>query len=457
MSTEMQMPGVAGNGAARLLAGFAVLAMAAVPAVATPEIQTWQTGNGVRVLFVEAHELPIMDVQLVFAGGSSADPNGREGISVLATSLLDEGAAGLHANAIGYEFERLGAVYGGDVSSDSSTVYLRSLAAPDKLVPALENLRRVVLQPDFPPDAVERQRNRLLIGIQQKKQSPAALADDAFKAAIYGDHPYAHPDEGTETSLSAITRADLLAWQRQRHVSGNALLALVGDMDRASAEQLAERLVAGLPAGPALAPAPPVSPLPGPVQSIVEFPSSQTHIVMGQPGMKYGDPDYFPLLVGNHVLGGGGFVTRLFSVIREKHGLSYSASSYFSPRREAGPFAANLQTEAGQTDRALALLRETLAAFVKDGPTEAELRAAQQNLTGGFPLRIDSNRKILGYVGVIGFYNLPLDYLDRFIERVNAVTTAQVHDAFSRRLDAARMATILVGPGGPQPPQGAAP
>jgi zinc protease len=434
----------------------AVLSSAPACAPATPEIQTWQTGNGVRVLFVEAHEIPILDLQLIFAGGSAADTPGREGLSMLAGSLLDEGAAGRHANDIAFEFERLGAIYGADVSSDSSTVYLRSLSAPDKLGPALENLRRVVLQPDFPDDAIERQRRRLLIGIQQKKQSPAALAEDAFKSAVFGDHPYSRPDEGTETSVGAVTRADLLAWHRQRHVIGNALLVMVGDKNGSAAVQLSEDLLAGLPPGPAVAPVQAVPPMPGPVQQRIEFPSSQTHIIMGQPGMRYGDPDYFSLLVGNHVLGGGGFVTRLFREIREREGLSYSASSYFSPRREAGPFSASVQTESAQSGRALALLQETIARFVSEGPSEEELRAAQRNLAGGFPLRIDSNRKILGYLGVIGFHDLPLDYLDRYIERVNAVTAADIRDAFSRRIDAARMATILVGPA-PVEPQGTAP
>ena len=421
-------------------------ALLPLPVVATPAIQTWQTSNGTRVMFVEAHELPIVDLQLIFGGGSSSDPAGREGLALLAGSLLDEGAAGMHADAIAYEFERLGAVYGADVSSDSSSLYLRTLAAPEQLDPALANFRRVMLQPDFPQDAIDRQRKRFLISIQQKKQSPAALADDAFRAAIYGDHPYARPEEGTETSLPVITRADLVDWHRRMLVTGNAMLALVADLSRAEAEAVAERVTAELPAGSAAAPVSPVPMLSQASETHINFPSTQTHIIVGQPGIKYGEPDYFPLVLGNHILGGGGVVTRMFREIREKNGLSYSAYSYFSPRREAGPFAASLETEAGQAGQALAVLRATLDQFIKNGPTEDELRAAKQNLTGGFPLRMDSNRKILAYVGVIGFYGLPLDYLDQFIGRVEAVTVAQIREAIGRRLDLSRMATVLVGP-----------
>lgn len=421
-------------------------AMFASVACATPVIQSWRTAGGVPVYFIEAHELPIVDLQIVIAGGSAADPGGSEGLGLLGAGLLDEGAAGMHADEIAYEFERLGAVYGADVSPDSTALYLRTLAAPEYLDPALENFRRVLLTPDFPDAAVERQRRRLLVGIQQKKQDPGSIADDAFRAAVYGSHPYGRPDEGSAESLARISRADLVAWHGRQFVTGNALIALVGDLDRAAAGALAERIVAGLPAGAPVPAVAPVAPLAAASERHIEHPSSQTHILVGQPGMKYGDPDYFPLLVGNHILGGGGLVTRLFREIREKHGLSYAAYSYFSPRREQGPFVASVQTQGRQTAQALSVLRDVLRGFAATGPSADELHAAKQNLTGGFPLRIDSNRKLLAYAGVIGFYGLPLDYLDRFIDRIESVSADQIRDAFSRRIDPDRMATILVGP-----------
>ena len=144
--------------------------------------------------------------------------------------------------------------------------------------------------------------------------------------------------------------------------------------------------------------------------------------MLGQPGIGRGDPDYFPLYVGNHILGGGGFVSRLYEEVREKRGLSYGAYSYFSPRRGPGPFTASLQTRGDQQEQALQVMRETIRAFIDHGPTQEELEAAQKNISGGFPLRLDSNRKILGYIAMIGFYGLPLDYLDTFVGKVNAVT-----------------------------------
>ena len=177
----------------------------------------------------------------------------------------------------------------------------------------------------------------------------------------------------------------------------------------------------------------------------VEFPSIQSHVLIGQPGLKRGDPDYFPLLVGNHVLGGGGLVSILFDEVREKRGLSYSVNSHFSPMSELGPFTASLQTDNSQQDEAVAVLREQLRKFVAEGPTPAALEAAKQNLIGGFPLRIDSNSKIVEYLSMIGFYDLPLDYLNTFAEHVAGVTVESVRSAFKRRLDPAKMVTVIVG------------
>ncbi|MCB1882275.1 MAG: insulinase family protein, partial [Gammaproteobacteria bacterium] len=166
---------------------------------------------------------------------------------------------------------------------------------------------------------------------------------------------------------------------------------------------------------------------------------------VGLPGMRRGDPDYFPLLVGNHALGGNALVSILFREIRNKRGLSYSASSYFVPMAAEGPFVALLQTDRSQEPEALALLRETLGGFIADGPPAADLEAAKQNLIGGFPLRIDSNDKIVEYIAMIGFYDLPLDYLEQFTRQVAAVTAEDVRDAFARRVPLDGLVTVIVG------------
>jgi zinc protease len=186
------------------------------------------------------------------------------------------------------------------------------------------------------------------------------------------------------------------------------------------------------------------------VEQRIFHPSSQTHVHMGAPGMRRGDPDYFPLYVGNHVLGGGGLVSRLNEAVREQRGLSYSVNSYFSPMEQDGPYLFSLQTRNDQVEEALAVMNETLLGYLESGPTEDELTAAVNNITGGFPLLIENNSKILSYIVMIGFYGLPLDYLETFNDKVSAVTREQIMDAYRRRVHPADMVTVIVG-GEPKP------
>jgi zinc protease len=182
-----------------------------------------------------------------------------------------------------------------------------------------------------------------------------------------------------------------------------------------------------------------------PVELRIAHPASQSHILLGYPGIKRGDPDLFPLYVGNYILGGGGFVSRLTEEVREKRGLVYSVYSYFMPMAELGPFQIGLQTKKDQANAALKLVHETLDKFLKNGVTEKELIAAKANIIGGFPMRIDSNGKILDYLSVIGFYKLPLNYLDEYNKKVASVTTAQIKEAFNRRLKPENFVTVIVG------------
>jgi zinc protease len=226
-----------------------------------------------------------------------------------------------------------------------------------------------------------------------------------------------------------------------------AKVSIVGDVDRAQADRIATQLLARLPAG-ACSPLPPVAevqPLAAPKEQDIPFKSAQAHVLLGQPGYKRSDPDYFPLLVGNYILGGGGFVSRLTAEVREKRGLTYGVYSSFSPGLHAGAFSIGLQTRPDQAQQALQVSRDVLARFVAEGPTEAELKAAKDNLIGGFALRLDSNRKLLDNVASIAWNDLPLDYLDTWTKKVQAVTAAEIKAAFQRKLQPQRMVTVVVG------------
>ncbi|MBE9515833.1 MAG: insulinase family protein [Proteobacteria bacterium] len=412
---------------------------------AGPKIQTWQLENGTRVLFAPARDLPMVQMSLVFDAGSARDQKGRYGLAAFVAGMLEEGAAGMSANDIALGFESLGAEFGASASRDMATLSLRSLSDSDYLDPAVELFQKLASKPDFPKDNLKREKQRAIVGFARAKQQPNYFVNKRFFEAAYGNHPYAHSSSGEEADVKAITVADLSRFHKQYYVGSNAVLGIVGDLSDSQAREFAKRLAAGLPRGSKPAAIPAVKPLKKARRIHKPFQSTQTHIYMGHPGIARGDNDYFDLYVGNYILGGGGFVSRLVDRIREKEGLAYSVYSYFWPMREAGPFLMGMQTRNNKRNKALSLMRQTVKSFVKDGPTVAELKAAKQNITGGFPMRIDSNKKIAGYLAVIGFYNLPLDYLDQFIDRVNAVTVESVHDAFRRRVDPARMVTVTVG------------
>jgi zinc protease len=413
-------------------------------AQAAPKIETWKTSKGTEVYYVYASELPMVDMEIVFDAGGSRNGD-LPGLAGLTNGLLSQGAGGLDADAISNGFESLGAVYGSSSGYDSASVSLRSLTDEILLAKAIENLKRVVSKPDFSKEALERRRSRALIGLKAKQQSPGAIAKDAFMSAVYRSHPYASPNDGTEESITAIKRKDITAFYKKYYVANNALVAIVGAVNREQAEQIAEDITSGLEQGKKAKPIETVKALDKAESIFIEHPATQTHILVGQPGLKRGDPDYFALYVGNHVLGGGGMVSRLFEEIREKRGLSYSAYSYFSPMRFKGPFTAGLQTRSDQVDEALSVLMENINTYIETGPTEEELIASKKNITGGYPLRIDSNRKILGYLVVIAYYKLPLDYLDTFNARIEAVTIEQIKDAFKRRLTPDKLITVMVG------------
>jgi zinc protease len=378
--------------------------------------------------------------------GSARDGD-LPGLAKFTNAMLSEGAGQWDADALALRLEERGIELGSGSLRDMAWVSLRSLTEPAVLDVALGSAAAVVAEPRFDTDAVTRVRQQMQIALRQAQQSPSSVAKRRFFRALYGEHPYAHPPGGDEASVAAITADDMRAFHRRYYVAANAVISIVGAVSRAQAEAIAERVIAGLQAGEHAPPLPPP-----PVASGAEvretFPSSQTHIYVGQAGMARHDPDYFALYVGNHVLGGGALVSTLGEEVRNKRGLSYSVYSYFSPMRVDGPFLMVAQTKNDQADEALEVMRATLARFVAEGPSEAELEAAKQNLIGGFPLRIASNAKIVQYVSMMGFYDYPLDWLDSLTDKLAAVDVEQVRDAFSRRIHTTAGIAVVVGGSG---------
>lgn len=421
---------------------FTLQAFAALP------IQHWQSPSGARVYFVENHDLPILDLSVSFAAGSSQDRPDKPGVAALTRSLLALGAGGLSDDEISTRFADLGAQLGGEYDADRAALELRTLSSERERTAALKLFASLLLQPDYPAAVLEREKARTIAGLREAQTQPESISSKALGKALYANHPYALDELVEPETVDKITREDLVEFHRGYYTRDNAVVAIIGDVTRAQAEQIAEQMTAGLPLGSAakvlLPPALPAMA----VEQRIAHPAAQSHILLGYPGIKRGDPDYFPLYVGNYVLGGGGFVSRLTEEVREKRGYAYSVYSYFMPLKEAGPFQIGLQTKREQTDEALAVVHQTLRDFIAKGPTAKELKGAKDNLIGGFPLRIDSNSKILDYLSVIGFYQLPLTYLDDFNKEIGKVTAGQIRDAFKRRIDPDKLVTVIVG-GGP--------
>ncbi|MDT8383559.1 MAG: pitrilysin family protein [Gammaproteobacteria bacterium] len=420
------------------------MALVSTTAGANPDIAHWTTQNGARVYFVPAPELPIVDLRIIFDAGAARDET-DPGLAVMTNGLMAEGAGGLSADQLAEQFESIGAQFSNSAQRDMAILSLRTLSEKAVFDAAVKTLTTILTQPDFPQDAFERERSRLLTTLKRHQQMPDTQADEAFYNALYTGHPYRTPPTGTEASISALNTAKLRAYYEKYYVARNAVLAIVGDLSRAEAEALAETVIGRLPAGQPAAELPPVAPLAEAQEIRINHPSAQTHILVGQPGLKRGDPDYFALYVGNHMLGGSGLVARLSNEIREKRGLAYSSYSYFLPMRELGPYTVGLQTKNESAEEALTVLRETIATFVQQGPSAEELDASKKNITGGFPLRIASNKNIIDYIGMIGFYQLPLDYLDTFNQQVQAVTVDDIKRAFQQRIQPQRMVTVMVG------------
>ena len=417
-------------------------------------IEHWSEPSGAQVWLVNSPGIPMVDMQVDFDAGERRSPPAQAGLANAVGSIAIKGvravgdAPALDENQLGEAWADLGASISMNADNDSFSVALRSLTEPHLLQKTVQLAARQLAEPAWPEDIWQRERERWSAAIRESNTRPGTLAGAAFAAAVYGSHPYGF--QVTEKSLANIHIADMQQFYAQYIQPCRARIAIVGAVDRAQAQTLVTQLLARLPVTTPTqcAPLPAVAevqPLTAAVEKNIPFASAQAYVLVGQPGIKYSDPDRLALLMGNHILGGGGFTSRLTDEVREKRGLTYGVTSHFTPGLHAGAFAIGLQTRPDQAAQALQVVRDTLKRYVADGPTPAELRAAKDYLIGSFALRIDSNSKLLGNVINIAENGLPLDYLDHWTDRVQALTVAQVRAAMRRTLQPDRMATIVLG------------
>ena len=421
------------------------IAGAAIP------IERWTQPSGAQVFLVESPAIPMVDVRLELDAGARRDPADKPGLANLMAAATSDGVRAtatepaLDENGLSEAWADLGGSFGGGASADRMTFSLRSLTYPDLLPKAVALAARQLADPSFPEAIWLRDRPKMIASLKEAQTRPGNVAGKAFIKAVYGNHPYGA--ETTEATLLNTSVQDMAALHDRELRPCRAKVSIVGALNRAQADALVTQLLARLPQGacPDLPVVPEVAPLQQAQAQDIAFASAQAHVLMGQPGYVRRDPDHFALVVGNHILGGGGFTSRLTAEVREKRGLTYSVYSYFSPGLHAGAFTIGLQTRPDQAQQALKLVREVLAQFVAKGPTEKELQAAKDNLIGGFPLLLDGNRKLLENVANIAWNDLPLDYLDTWTQHIKALTVADIRAAFARKVQPEKMVTVVLG------------
>lgn len=426
-----------------LLAALVALLGLAMPVQAV-EIEQWKTDEGLQVLYVAAPDLPMVDLRLTFDGGASRDGD-QSGLASLTSSALRHGTAEMDADTLAERFESVGAEFSTNSLRDMAIVSLRSLTEPDWMDAALATLTDVLAAPAFPEADFERARRQALQGLQRERQDPGSVASRRFFELMYGDHPYANWPSGERETLEALKPEDARRFYQRFYATGNGALAITGGLTRDEAEAVAERISAALPVGPAAEPLPAVEPRREAVEERIDFPSEQAHILMGAPTLRRGDDDHYALTLANHAFGGGGFTSRLFQEIRSARGLAYSVSSRLQPMAAEGPFRIGMQTGVDQADEAVDALREALARWHADGIDAAELEASRENVVNSFPLSLASNSDIVGLLGMIAFYDLPLDYLERYIERMEAVEREELNARLRERIHPDAMVTVIVG------------
>lgn len=410
----------------------------------TFKTEKWRTANGVQVVFYPAMEVPMLDVSLAFAAGSAHD-EAQYGLSALTSHMMNQGSAHQDATAIAESFADKGAQFSIETSRDMVILNLRTLVSSDALIQSSKTFSQIINHPDFPEDAFTREKKQQLMAIEQGKESPEEVADLNFFKALYAQHPYAHPVNGTKETVSALNKNQVVDFYHRYYVANDAILVLVGAINSQTAHQLAEQFTQELPKGLPVAPVAQAPQLTQSEQINIPFPSSQTMIRLGQIGITHHNPHYFPLLVGNYILGGGSLVSLLAVEVREKRGLTYGIDSQFAPMPGKGPFIITLATHSKQAKEALGITQDVLRNYINNGPDDQELAAAKQYLTGSFPLSLASNRSIATILLRMTFYHLPDDYLDTYVAHIKAVTKAQIKEAFKQQVNPDKLLLVTVG------------
>ncbi len=426
-----------------LRAGLAAaLSLWGLVAEAAVEIQEVTSPGGIEAWLVEERSLPFTALEIRIRGGANLDPPEARGAANLMMALLEEGSGEMDARAFQEAREGLAASFGFEAGDDAVSISATMLSENRDEAAAL--LRQALVSPRFDADAVERVRGQVQAGLAQDQQDPQALAGDAFNALAFPGHPYGSSASGTPETVARLTREDLLAAHRAALVRDRVYVGAVGDISAAELGTLIDDLLGSLPAtGPAQPPH--VEPaLPGGV-TVIPYPTPQSVVIFGHEGIERDHPDYFAAYVLNHVLGDGGFESRLMQEVREERGLTYGIGTSLVPRDYAELWLGSFSSGNATVAEAVDLVRGIWADLAAGGVTQGELDAAKTYLTGEYPLRFDGNAEIAGILVGMQMIGLPPDYVLNRNAYVEAVTLEDVRRVAAERLHPERLAFVVVG------------
>lgn len=415
-------------------------------------IEKLDSVKGAKAYLVQTQALPMLDIEISVDAGDRFDPTGKSGLASMTAELMNYGArsskGALSEAQIADEIADLGANFGISVGGERAVIRIRSLSRKDLRDRAVQLASAMLSAPTYDAKILEREKQRAITGLLEAETKPESVLERRFRKSVYGNYPLS--ESPSVKSVGSVSISDLARFHQQFYRGDRIIVSIVGDVSPAEANEIVEVLLKNVPQSGAAIPAlpqferSPIEPLAS-RQIYIPFDSQQAHIAMGMTAITRSNPDYFPLIVGNYILGGGGFVSRLMSEVREKRGLAYSVFSYFAPGKDTGIFQAGLQTKGDQATLALEVMNSTIANFIANGATPSELQAAKANLVNGFPLRIDNNRKLLDNVSSIAWNDLPLDTLETWTTKVDAVTLEQVSAAFQKYLAMDRMKIVVLG------------
>lgn len=427
---------------AALALAAAVFVLYAVPAKAT-QIERVVSPGGIKAWLVEDHLNPIVSLHLAFRGGSALDPKGKEGLANMVSTLLDEGAGDLDSKTFQQTLEDNSITLRFSAARDSFGARVQVLTEYRDL--AFDLLRQAMTQPRFDAEPVSRLRAQLLANLRHESEDADAIAGKTLMKTLYPDHPYGRPTGGTPDSVAAIQVADMRAFVKERLALDTLAIGVVGNITAKELAPLLDKTFGTLPAKAAPWKVPEVAPKTAGRTIVVEKPLKQSNILFADRGLMRKDPDFYAAYVMNHILGGGGFTSRLYSEVREKRGLAYSVYTYLHPMDRSAIYAGGAGTANARVAETLEVVRGEWDKLAKDGVTEAELTAAKQYLTGSFPLRFTATERIASILVGMQTEDLGIDYLDKRNSYIEAVSLDDIRRVARKLLHPDDLTIVVVG------------